>query len=89
MSRPLPYLGVQVLQPPRDLGQVHEADIRAEAEAGLGLRAVVAVIREPLESRWRAVRWAVEDVSYTHLRAHETKEKLVCRLQHEKKNKQI
>ena len=55
MSRPLPYLGVQVLQPPRDLGQVHEADIRAEAEAGLGLRAVVAVIREPLESRWRAV----------------------------------
>ena len=38
------------------------------------------------ETKTEAVRRSLEAVSYTHLRAHETPEHLVCRLLLEKKN---
>ena len=38
---------------------------------------------------WNMTRWRINDpVSYTHLRAHETRHDLVCRLLLEKKKKQ-
>src|SRR5450756_3167257 len=43
-----------------------------------------ATVREP---NWFATPWNDSSVSYTHLRAHETRHDLVCRLLLEKKKK--
>src|SRR5678815_6082125 len=39
----------------------------------------------PIDNRSRRYKWVGTPVSYTHLRAHETPEQLVCRLLLEKK----
>src|SRR5660398_317415 len=41
----------------------------------------------PASPTWTGSRPNIRSVSYTHLRAHETKANLVCRLLLEKKNK--
>jgi len=51
----------------------------------------IYIVRDPfmrIESEINFLNTRHESVSYTHLRAHETKANLVCRLLLEKKNKQ-
>ena len=61
---------------------VGDGALETETEARVRDGAVAAQVAVP------AVVLAIEPVSYTHLRAHETVLDLVCRLLLEKKNKE-
>ena len=53
-------------------------------EKQLQLCADLGVFRWFVAKQWGGFEWNPEPVSYTHLRAHETREDLVCRLLLEK-----
>ena len=77
------YLHLELIFNPFELALMAEVDDNRDAELDLGeLARHGQVVAD-------AVVGALKPVSYTHLRAHETPEHLVCRLLPEKKNKKI
>ena len=54
-------------------------------EAGMAVKEGILAAKKDAEVVVKPLADGGEAVSYTHLRAHETPEHLVCRLKHEKK----
>src|SRR5674536_400451 len=72
----------------RDFSSVNSGPIRARVRIHSGFFSIgVAELRASRRSNRRPSGAGLGTVSYTHLRAHETPEHLVCRLLLEKKKK--
>src|SRR5660397_298562 len=76
-----------IRRPPRSTPLYSSAASDVYKRQALGLHRHLFSTRSPRPDRQRTARHHRTPVSYTHLRAHETKANLVCRLLLEKKKK--